>query len=219
MVPTEDELADEFEKIVSTEFGMDLGVRERHDAAPDRLRVDFVYDSATPNPVALEVTSIQREDMRAQQSNLERLSDDLRNAAERECAGSWHLDVTDRRWTANESDAVRDWVISRLEVGSDLGEVIVPDDLRAIGVTSLRQGSGDANVVSIFGMGRMVSLSGFSHALLFACVSNGSKMREARPRVTHLLVFVAFLMGSRNVDSTMVPPLIDETEGIDVVWV
>jgi len=44
-------------------------------------------------------------------------------------------------------------------------------------------------------------------------------MREARPRVTHLLVFVAFLMGSRNVDSTMVPPLIDETEGIDVVWV
>ncbi len=219
MIPTEDELADEFEKLALTALGVETGNRDRHDAASDRLRVDFVYDSATPDPFALEVTSIQWEDMRAQQSNLERLSDDLRDAAEREDAGFWHLDVTGRRWTANERDAVREWVIGRFEVADDPDEVVVPDDLRAIGVKNLRRGFGDLNAVSIFGMSPTVSVSGFSRALLSVCVSNASKMLEARPRVTHLFVFVAFLMGSRDVGSTLVPPLIDETEGIDLVWI
>jgi len=219
MTPTEDQLADLFESLVPTELDVELGKRERHDAAPGRLRVDFVYDSATPDAMALEVTSIQWEDMRAQSSILMQLFDDLTEAAERESAGSWLLDVTGQRWTATERNAVCEWIICCLVVAGESGDVIVPDNMRAIGITSLRRGAGDGNAVSIFGMSPMVGISGFSDKLLSVCVSNASKMVEARPRVTHLLVLVAFLMGSRDVGSTLVPPRIDETEGIDFIWV
>lgn len=219
MTPTEDELADVFESLVPTELDVELGERKRHDAAPGRLRVDFVYDSATPDAIALEVTSIQWEDMRAQRSNLELLSDDLREVAERESAGSWLLEVTGDRWTASERNAVREWVIGGLEVTGDLDEVIVPDNMGAIGVMRFRRGSGDGNAVSIFGMSPVVGVSGFSNKLLSVCVSNASKMLEARPRATHLLVLVAFLMGSRDIGSTLVPPRINETEGVDFIWV
>lgn len=217
MVPTEDEIADLAERLISTEMGITPGRRERHDAQPDHLRVDFVYPEADPEPIALEVTSIQWEDMRAQDSNLSRLREELTESATSLGAGFWRLHTEGRRWTRAECEAVKAWVLSVLEAGRATPNV--PVELAGIGVLSLVPESGTEDRVAFFSMTGLVGISGFSTKLLQVAASNASKLKEARPRRTHLVVWVEHLEGSRDSNLTLPPPAIPQTDGIDYVWV
>ena len=218
MVPSEDQIADIFEQLVRNQMGATPGQRERHDAQPGHLRVDFVYPVAEPEPMALEITSIRWDDMQAQQSNLERLRYRLSSAAVELEAGAWILETEGRRWTRNECAVVEGWVVSCLNAGRGLVPV-VPKGLTAIGVNALSLVEGPGHLVAFFSMTGVVTIDGFSQALLEVAAGNASKLAEAAPLVGHLVVYVEFLQGSRDPDRTLPPPAIPETAGIRYVWV
>lgn len=218
MIPTEDELADLIERLIGAEMAVTPGLRERHDAQSGRLRVDFVYPEANPEPLAVEITSIQWEDMRAQESNLRGLREQLTESARSLGAGFWRLHTEGRRWTRAECETVKAWVLSSLEAGHETTPN-VPVELTEIGVLELVPEPGSEDRVAFSSMTGLVGIDGFSMKLLQVAASNASKLKEARPRQTHLVVYVEFLEGSRDSDLTLPPPAIPATDGIDYIWV
>src|SRR6266581_6286382 len=84
----EPSVADRVEAVMPAD-GIEPGSRERHDAQPDRLRVDFVYPKARPRSIAMEVTALVAGGDYAGARAADWLTGQLTKIAENEGLGAW----------------------------------------------------------------------------------------------------------------------------------
>jgi hypothetical protein len=224
----EEQAAEYTEGAVALYEGRDLGVRTRRDGSCG-LRVDFTYDAALP-PVAMEITASVEPDIEALGTELLKLETQLRKIVSSEELGAWLLGI---RVGANVGRLRQPLVDLLRRHGGRKGiaifaadkapEDMTDDDLRLLaelldlGLASAAR-SDEGNELSIFPpISNAEGVHGFSTRLRTAMAANADKLREARPRETHL---VASWLNRSDVSPdpahTPAPKLSD---GIDVLWV
>lgn len=224
----EEQVAEYIEEQLAHHDGRILGVRTRRDGSGG-LRVDFTYDAATPQ-VAMEITALVEPSVMALGAELLKLEAQLQQIVTSEHLGSWLLGIqvgaNVRRlkqplvtmlrshrgrsgvaiFTAGESR--EDLTDSRLRLPTELSELGL--------VSAMRSEEGDA--LSIFPPISNVEDhdDGFGVLLSDAIGANVDKLREARPRETHLVVTLDRTDLSPDPARTPAPELPD---GLDVLWV
>jgi hypothetical protein len=224
----EEQVAEYIEEELARHDGRDLGVRTRRDGSGG-LRVDFTYDVAAP-PVAMEITALVEPDVRALGAELLKFEAELREIVSAEHLGSWLLGV---RVGANVRRLSQPLVALlrrhrgrsgvALFTANEAPEDLTDGDLRLLvelfdlGMASaMRSDEGDE--LSIFPpIGNVQgSDNGFGTLLRTAMAANADKLREARPRETHLVVALDRSDLSPDPVRTPAPELPD---GVDVLWV
>jgi hypothetical protein len=224
----EEQVAEFIEEEVARYDRRDLGARTRRDGNGG-LRVDFTYDAAVP-PVAMEITALVEPDVRALDGELLKIEAELREIVCSESLGAWLVGV---RVGANVRD-LRQPLVDLLrrhrgrsgvalfragEAPEDLtdGDLQLLTELFDLGLASAIR-SDEGNELSVFppiGNGTERD-DGFGTLLGNAMAANVDKLREARPRETHLVVTLDRSDLSADPASTPAPDLL---EGIDVLWV
>jgi hypothetical protein len=230
--PTPDELEEQVAEIIEQamkrEYEQDLGSRVRRDATDDtELRVDFTYDDAQP-PVALEVTTLVTPKTMAVGSELIKLETRLEQIVRSEDLGSWLLgifaDASPKRLEGPLTELLRTEkgragtaTYSVEEAPNDLadGQLALLTDLFDSGLF-MAQRADEESSVSIFPpvSGPSV-IGGFGTILRAVIAANIDKLREARPRETHLGVYVSRPVSA---DPARTPPP-SLPDGIDALWV
>ena len=223
----EEQAAEYIEGAVALYDGRDLGARTRRDGNGG-LRVDFTYDTATP-PVAMEITASVEPDISALNTELFKLETQLRKIVSSEELGAWLLGI---RVGANV-DRLRQPLVDLLRryrgrkgiaifAADKAPEDMTDDDLRLLaklldlGLASATR-SDEENELSIFPpISDAEGAHGFSTRLRTAMAANADKLREAKPRETHLVVWLNRPDVSPDPAHTPAPRLSD---GIDVLWV
>jgi hypothetical protein len=207
--------------------GRILGPRTRHDATSG-LRVDFTFDQAEP-PVAMEITALVEPDVRALNSELLKLEAQLQEIVAAEELGEWLLSI----WVGADVRRLRPLLIEFLCSQKERHGVArfdrerAPDDLsprdlallaRLLDIGLLGAMRNDTkHALSILPpAGDVSSERGFGTLLRHAVEDNASKLEEARPRETHLVVWEARSGLSADPALTPPPPLPD---AVDVLWV
>ena len=196
----EEQVAEYIEEEVARYDRRDLGARKRRDES-DGLRVDFTYDAAVP-PVAMEITALVDPDVRELGAELLKFEARLRKIVCSEGLGAWLLGV---RVGASLRDLRQPLVdLLRRHRGrngftlfraGDAPEALTDDDRRLLaklfdlGLASAMH-SDQGNELSIFPpVGNVTEGDdGFGALLQSAMAENAEKLREARPRETHLVV-------------------------------
>jgi hypothetical protein len=224
----EEQVAEYIEEEVARYDRRDLGARTRRDGSGG-LRVDFTYDAAGP-PVAMEITALVEPDVRALDTELLKLEAEFREIVCSESLGAWLVGV---RVGANVRDLRQPLVdllrrhrgrsgVALFRAGEAPGD-LTDDDLRLLaelfdlGLASAMR-SGDGNELSVFPPIANVTEGddGFGALLRSAMAANVDKLREARPRETHLVVTLDRSDFSADPARTPAPDLL---EGIDLLWV
>jgi hypothetical protein len=226
----EEQVAECIEEQVAQNDRRDLGVRQRRDARDGSgLRVDFTYDAATP-PVAMEITALVESAILKLHAALLKFEAELRAIVRSDGLGAWLVGI---RVGANLRDLRQPLVdLLRRHRGRSgvalyrAGEVpkaLTDDDVRLLtklfdlGLVSALC-SDQGNELWIFPPINNVTKrdDGFSSLLQCAMADNVDKLREARPRETHLVVTLD--RSDLSADPAYTPPP-DLLEGIDVLWV
>lgn len=193
----------------------------------DGVRVDFLFDNAEP-PVALEITSITDSSVEALNSELQKLEADLDKIARDEQLGMWMLGLRVGSRIKDIRPALKAFLhlpahsgaalYSAYEAPPDLPHEVLEGlvKLLQLGLVSALRVDERGHGVSVFPpVGEVQSERGFATLLRFAIADNVEKLKEVRPRETHLFVTVGL---SVSVDPAVTPPpaLPDE---VDVLWV
>lgn len=231
----EEQVAEYVEEEVARYDGRNLGVRTRRDGSGG-LRVDFTYDTATP-PVAIEITAVAIEitalvepDVKALGAELLKLETKLQEIVSSEELGAWLLGIG---VGANMRD-LRQPLIDLLRrhrsrngvaifTADETPEDMTDGDLRLLaelfdlGLASAMR-SDEGNELSIFPPigNAQESDDSLGTLLRTAMAANVDKLREARPRETHLVVTLDRSDLSPDPVRTPTPELPD---GIDMLWV
>lgn len=213
----EEQLADLFETVVQQKLDITPGTRTRKDVTDGTdLRVDFVYDEAQPEPLALEVTSIPLSELLAAHSAGDRWSRSLDETVKAEELGRWVVHFSAHSNIREQSDRIVD--VLRSSPNEDI--VRDPDDK----FTLMRRQPEEGEAHGIYFMGvstNAFSMTGFSNQLRGVALSNAQKLEETRPRQSHLIVHAGMHL-SRDPANTLVPPSPDQVPpmaSIDWVWV
>ncbi|MCH8983823.1 MAG: hypothetical protein IH943_06920 [Acidobacteria bacterium] len=211
--PTEEVIAELFEELIQSHFDVTVGLRTRKDATDGSdLRVDFVYEEAQPQPLALEVTSLPTGWLFAAHSAGEKWTSKLDEIAKSERLGLWRIHYSAETDIKQLVDVVAD-VLRQ----PNADEYRDPENR-----FSLSRTQSDTHGVAYLGvMGGVTGIGGFSADLLNTALDNAVKLSEARPRQTHLIVRVA-LNRSRDQTLTLVPPnpeQLPQLAHIDWIWV
>ena len=211
--PTEEVVAALFEELIQAKLDVTVGPRTRKDVTDGSdLRVDFVYEEAQPRPLALEVTSLPTGDLFAAHSAGEKWTSKLDEIAKTEKLGAWSIHYSAEVDIKQLVDVVAD-VLRQVEENKHRD----PENR----FTLMRTDSDTHGVVHLGVIGGVVRIEGFSADLLETALDNATKLGEARPRQTHLVIRVA-LNRSREQTLTLVPPdpvQIPELAYIDWIWV
>lgn len=210
-------LAELWELLAERELGIIPGPRSRKDVTDGTdLRVDFVYEEATPEPVALEVTSIPLGELRAAHRAGDRWSAQLDDTVKSERLGTWVVHFSAHSNIRDLSDEILEILRSQPRAGT----IRDPRDR----FTLMRRESQEDEQNGVYFMGvstKAFSISGFSRDLLGATLSNAAKLGETRPRRTHLIVNVG-LHKSLDPTKTLVPPSPIQAPplaAIDWIWI
>jgi hypothetical protein len=224
----EEQVAKYIEQQVALYDQRDLGTRTRRDGNGG-LRVDFTYDATVPS-VAMEITALVKPDLRALGTELLKLEAELWKFACSENLGSWLVGVRDganvRRLRQPLIELLRRQSTRRGVALFRAGEAL--DDLTESDLRLLTE-LFDLGLFSAMHLdeGNEVSVSppisndaegndGFGTLLQTVMAANAEKLREARPRQTHLVVTLDRSDLSADPARTPAPDLL---EGIDVLWV
>lgn len=224
----EEQVAVYIEEELARHDGRKLGVRTRRDGSGD-LRVDFTYDVATP-PVAMEITALVEPDVRALGAELLKFEAELQQIVSSEHLGTWLLGV---RVGANVRRLRRPLVALlrrhrgrsgvALFTANEAPEDLTDGDLRLLAelfdlgmASAMRSDARDE--LSIFPPIGSVQDGGkgFGTLLRSPIAANVDKLREARPRETHLVVTLDRSDLSPDPVRTPAPELPD---GVDVLWI
>jgi len=224
----EEQAAEYIEEEVARCDRRDLGTRTRRDGSSG-LRVDFTYDAAVP-PVAMEITALVEPDVRALDAELRKLEAELREIVSSENLEAWLVGV---RVGANVH-RLRQPLVDLLRRHRGRSGVAkfrageAPEDLTAVDLRLLTElfdlglvsamRSDEGNELSVFPpIGNVTEGDhGIGSLLRSAMAANVDKLREARPRETHLVVTLDRSNVSADPARTSAPDLL---EGIDVLWV
>jgi hypothetical protein len=225
----EEQVAEYVEEEVARYDGRNLGVRTRRDGSGG-LRVDFTYDLATP-PVAMEITALVEPDVRALDAELLKLEAELQEIVSSEELGAWLLGIrvgaNVRRLRQPLVDLLRRHrgrngvaIFAADEAPEDMtdGDLRLLAELFDLGLAGMGATSGEGNELSIFPPigNAQEGDDGFGTLLRTAMAANVDKLRETRPRETHLVVTLDRSDLSPDPVRTPAPELPD---GIDVLWV
>jgi hypothetical protein len=222
--------AEYIERAVALYDGRNLGARKRRDGQDGSgLRVDFTYDGATP-PVAIEITALADPSVMALGSELLKLETKLHEIVSSEELGAWLLGI---RVGANIRD-LRQPLVDLLRRHRGRNGVVIftadkaPEDMADgdlrllaelfdLGLASAMR-SDEGNELSIFPpVGNpQEGDNGFGTLLGITMAANVQKLRQAKPRETHLVVTLDHPDLSPDPVHTPAPELLD---GIDVLWV
>ena len=224
----EEQVAEYIEEEVARYDRRDLGARTRRDGSGG-LKVDFTYDAAVP-PVAMEITALVDRDVRELGAGLLKFEAELREIVRSEDLGAWLLGVHVGARVSRLRQPLVDLLrrhgsrrgVALFRVG-DAPEDLTDDDRRLLaklfdlGLASAMH-SDQGNELSIFPpVGNVTEGDdGFGTLLQRAMAKNVDKLREARPRETHLVVTLDRSDVSADPARTPPPKLL---EGIDVLWV
>jgi hypothetical protein len=230
--PTDREAEEQVAKYIEEQVALydqrDLGTRTRRDGSGD-LRVDFTYDAIVP-AVAMEITALVKPDLRALGAELLKLEAELHEVVCSENLGTWLVGVRDganvRSLRQPLVELLRRQRTRRGVALFRAGEA--PDDLTDSDLRLLTE-LFDLGLLSAMRLdeGNEISVSppvsndaegddGFGALLETAMAANVDKLREARPRQTHLVVTLDRSDLSADPARTPAPDLL---EGIDVLWV
>ncbi len=223
----EEQVAEYIEETVAHYDGRNLGARTRRDGSGG-LRVDFTYDVATP-PVAMEITALVEPDVSALGTELLKLETELREIVSSEELGAWQLGIrvgaNVRRLRQPLVDLLRRHrgrngaaIFAADEAPEDMtgGDLQLLAELLDLGLASAMR-SDEENELFIFPpISSSAGAHGFVTLLRTAMAANVDKLREARPRETHLAVWLNRSDMSPDPARTPAPKLPD---GIDVLWV
>jgi hypothetical protein len=224
----EEQVAKYIEEQVAVYGQRDLGTRTRRDGNGG-LRIEFTYDAAMP-PVAMEITALVQPDLRALGTELLKLEAELQEVVCSEDLGAWLVSVrvgTDvRRLRPPLVELLRRQRtrsgIVLFRVGEAPGDLTESDrrlltELLDLGLFSaMRLDQGNQVSVSPPISNDAEGDDGFGVQLRAAMAANVDKLREARPRETHLVVTLDRFDLSADPARTPVPNLL---EGIDVLWI
>lgn len=222
--------AEYIERAAALYDGRNLGVRKRRDGRDGSgLRVDFTYDVATP-PAAIEITALVEPSVMALGTELLKLETELQEIVSSEELGAWLLGI---RVGANIRDLRQPLVdllrrhrgrngvaiFTAVKAPEDMadGDLRLLAELFDLGLASAGR-SDEGNELSIFPpiVNGQEGDDGFGALLRTAMAANVDKLREARPRETHLAVWLNRSDVSPDPARTRAPELPD---GIDVLWV
>jgi hypothetical protein len=204
-----------------------LGPRTRQDATIG-LRVDFTFDQADA-PIAMEITALVEPEARALNAELLKLEAELREIVAAEGLGGWLLGI----WVGTDVRRLRPPLVEFLRSQRErrgialFDEAQAPDDLSPgdlalltrlidLGMFSAMRNDSEHGLSIVPPVGDVAGEHGFGTLLRHAVADNSSKLEEARPRETHLVVWVARSGVSADPALTPPPPLPD---AIDVLWV
>lgn len=224
--------------------GIEPGPRECHDAREGKLRVDFVYPEASPQPIALEITGIWDGKHRGGVRRADRATVNLSEIAEREQLGAWLAAVrTDENLRDLQPEILnvirtarpnRERMLRNDEqirpgqyTANDLARLPsrkaerrfmeAHDRLKQMGLVEVKPIHGRReHVIAILPMTSVRDVVGFGDDLENAIEDNARKLGEADRYEHHLAVYVERFNASRSSDLTPPPHLPDE---IDVLWV
>ncbi len=223
----EEQVAEYIEDEIARCDGRNLGTRTRRDGDAG-LRVDFTYDSATP-PVAMEITALVQPAVRALGAELLKLEARLQQVVRTESLGGWMLGIREgtnvREIEGRLIELLRRHrgrrgvvVYSADNPPGDLtgDDLVLVSELSGMGVVTAMYSDQD-NELSIFPpISDMTGTDGFGALIDGAMAANVDKLREARPRETHLVVTLDRSDLGVDPASTPAPALLD---GIDFFWV
>jgi hypothetical protein len=224
----EEQVAKYIEEQVALYDQRDLGARTRRDGNCG-LRIDFTYDAAMP-PVAMEITALVQPDLRALGTELLKLEAELQEVVCSEDLGAWLVSVrvgTDVRLLRPpliellRRQRTRSGIVL-FRAGEAPGDLTESDrrlltELLDLGLFSaMRLDQGNQVSVSPPISNDAEGDDGFGAQLRAAMAANVDKLREARPRETHLVVTLDRFDLSADPARTPVPDLL---EGIDVLWI
>ena len=182
--------------------GRNLGARKRRDGRDGSgLRVDFTYDVATP-PVAIEITALVEPSVMALGTELLKLETKLQEIVSSEELGAWLLgirvgaNIRDlrqppvdllRRYRGRNGVAI--FTADKAPEDMTDGDLRLLAELFDLGLASAGR-SDEGNELSIFPpiVNAQEGDDGFGTLLQTAMAANVDKLREARPRETHLVV-------------------------------
>ena len=223
---TEEQHADHVRGWIRELDGREVGLHTGRDG-DDGVRVDFLFDHAQP-PVALEITSITDSSVQALNSELKTLEGDLDKIDRDEQLGMWIVGLR----VGTRIRDIRPNLTAFMRLPAHSGAALysahkAPPDLPPEVLASLVKlfQLGLVSALRLDERGHGVSLlppvsegrseRGFATLLRFAIVDNVEKLKEVRPRETHLFVTVGLTV---SVDPAVTPPP-PLPEGVDVLWV
>jgi hypothetical protein len=224
----EEQVAEYVEEEVARYDGRNLGVRTRRDGGGG-LRVDFTYDVATP-PVAMEITAVVEPDVKALGAELFKLEAQLQEIVSSEELGAWLLGIrvganvrclrqplVDLLRRHRGRNGVAIFAADEAPENTTDGDLRLLAELFDLGLASAIR-SDEGNELSIFPPigNAQEGDDGFGTVLRTVMAANVDKLREARPRDTHLVVTLDRSDLSPDPVRTPAPELPD---GIDVLWV
>lgn len=217
--------------VMRDHFGQELGPRRRHDgSSPEQLQVDFTYDEAKPNGVAIEVTGHHRSGDPQTSAEAQKLEQDLSISVVQERLGGWIV-VLERNASIRKlkplllemmraGDEIRPDEYSSSDLDAQSGEGLTEflefhRTLKDHGLVSLERIPINDHGVRHMVIGGGI-IEGFSEALDNAIQANVGKLEKARPRTTHLVILVYDYQTSAYSSATPAPDL---PEGLDYLWV
>ncbi|MEQ8717154.1 MAG: hypothetical protein RIE08_06050 [Acidimicrobiales bacterium] len=224
---TEEQVAGYIELTLEHVDGRLLGPRTRCDAAtPDALRVDFTYES-TDQPVALEVTSLTLPAAAAFAAELRKFGSALDEKARRNAFEGWHIGIRQGSDLAALGRPLEDFL--RSQSSRDAPALFstreAPTDLDATSLSLLSDALDlglelalrfDQPGITVEPpISQTGTVGGFHVPLRAALNENAEKLREARPRETHLVVWPG---RSVSADPSQTPPP-RLPDSVDVLWV
>ena len=220
-------------------LGSELGQRERHDARPGMLRIDFRYPEARP-PVVLEVTTIDHAAHRSGTSAADKLMRRLSAVAEREELGAWLVAVETtgslRQLEGEILDVVREESVRPAREYRRLGRytsedltALPSDEARAqfvknerrrreLGIVEVNRVKAPSrpHVIGVLPMTGMRTIGSFADWLQDAIDDNAAKLGEVEGHERHLGVLVVRFDASTFPTETPVPALPPE---IETLWI
>lgn len=219
------------ERLLLDNFGRSLGTRRKRDeSGAGGIRVDFTYDEVNP-PVALEVTGLHGIGDRAAAAATQELEKRLTADAIVGQLGAWVVviktDASAKKLYAPVKELVQGG--SEIRPGDYSSKPLLEmeekelqnflemhrtlESLGLVAVERASKGRGHGVAAMVIGGGM---ISGFSDGLLDAIHMNAEKLKETRPRETHLAVIVYDYQAS-SFPSQTPPPVLPDS--IDHVWV
>lgn len=226
---TEEQVAQYIEEEVARYDGRNLGIRTRRDGRDGSgLRVDFTYDVATP-PVAMEITALVEPDVRALGSELLKLEAELQKIVSSEELGAWRLGIRVGSNVRNLRQPLVDLlrrhrdrnVVATFTAGEAPEDMTCGDrrllaELFELGLAAATRSDGGNDLYIFPPVAAQEGNDGFGALLRAAMEDNVDKLREAKPRETHLVVTLDRSDLSPDPARTPAPEL---PGGIDVLWV
>ena len=192
--------------------GADLGRPVRHDAKNNRLRVDFVYPDARPNPVAVELTRLTNEDWRRGNVAVVELASELHSVAEKEQLGHWTLHVAHPIEVRDHRDDLHEALRRGAGIqGPPSGPIVSFNRLDEL----------SHQVDYMISSGTTVSADDASQSIVHAMAANLDKMREAHDMnlETHLVIWAEVGRHFGLMNLVDVPTERHGGEAIDGIWV